>query len=148
MKVTGIVQAGHQVASGRSSNSPYDQGTIALQTPHFLALGLDIRAYFQGTLNISLAPFVYSLIRPAHSFKQVKWHPDYPWEDFSFAPCQLTYRNTTYPSLIYFPHPETKINHWQDPSIIELLAPKVDSIAYGDRVELEVNPKVIQIFKP
>ena len=40
VQVKGIIRPGHQVASGQSSQSPYPQGTIALQTPFFQSLGL------------------------------------------------------------------------------------------------------------
>lgn len=148
MQVAGIVQAGHRVASGQAPDSPYAQGTIALQTPHFLALGLDIRPYFQGTINISIKPYQFNLLNPSHRFRQLKWHPDFPPEDFSFAPCQLSYQDIFYPSLLYYPHPESKINHFQDPSILEVLAPQIQGLNYGDRVSLELAPQVIELFEP
>ena len=37
----GVVVAGHGVASGRASDSPFAAGTIELQAPHFRARGLD-----------------------------------------------------------------------------------------------------------
>ena len=43
---------GHGVASGRSTDGPYPEGSIALQRPHFARLGLDLGACFNGTLNV------------------------------------------------------------------------------------------------
>ena len=148
MEIAGIVQAGHRVASGQADDSPYRGGTIALQTPHFLALGLDIRPFFPGTLNISLAPYYFKLIEFAYSFPQVRWHPDFPAEDFSFVLCQVIFQDKSYDSLIYYPHPETKINHFQDPSILEILAPKIEGIQYCDRILLMLDPRVIEVFIP
>ncbi len=44
--VEGIIERGHQVASGMASDSPYPKGTIEMQTPFFQNLGLDLSAFF------------------------------------------------------------------------------------------------------
>lgn len=75
----------------------------------------------------------------------MKWHPDYSAETFSFSPCQVVYQDLTYAGLIYYPHPETKIGHFQDDSIIEAIAPKIPSLSYGDRLILKVDPQQILI---
>lgn len=52
----------------------------------------------------------------------------------------------TYQGLIYYPHPETKIGHFQDPAIVEVLVSSfIPQIHYGDRVTVEVNPGEILI---
>jgi hypothetical protein len=66
--IKGIIEKGHQVASGLSPHSPYPQGTIELQTPFFQALGLDISMFFPGTLNVSLLPHTYHLKNPQYTF--------------------------------------------------------------------------------
>ena len=65
---------GHGVASGIAntdplrSASPYPQGTLAMQAPFFAALGLDLSAYWLGTLNLSVAPARWSLQQPDYHF--------------------------------------------------------------------------------
>ena len=133
--ITGKIVSGHRVASGLAKDSPYPQGTIEMQTPHFQKLGVDLSAFYPGTLNVAIAPYRFRL-SPQRTLPQVKWSPRHNPETFSFAPIQLQWQAQTHSGLIYYPHPETKINHFQDPSVIELLMPKISGIAYGDEVTL------------
>lgn len=144
--ITGIVKPGHQVASGRAENSPYDRGTIEMQFPFFKQLGLDLSAYYFATLNISIAPHRFEIKQPQFTFQNVKWHPDYPAESFSFSPCQVIVNKINYSGLIYYPHPETKIGHFQDDSILEVLALPIPNINYGDRLQLIINGREIIIY--
>ncbi len=64
--VEGIIKRGHQVASGMARDSPYLQGTIEMQTPFFQKLGLDLSAFFPGTLNISISPKTFTLQQPEY----------------------------------------------------------------------------------
>ena len=143
--ILGIIKPGHQVASGKAANSPYALGTIEMQLPHFQKLGLDLSQYFFGTLNISIAPHKFKIQNPQYTFPLVKWHPDYPAETFSFSPCQILFKATKYRGLIYYPHPETKIGHFQSDSILEAIAPPIPNIKYGDTVELKINNREIAI---
>jgi len=145
LKVEGVVEPGHQVASGRSEDTPYPAGSIELQMPFFKALGLDLTAFYRGTLNVSIRPYTITLTRPRFTFRQVKWIEGFPPEDFSFSPCKLTFEGHTYDSWIYYPHPETKTKHFQDPSILEIIAPYIPNISYGDKVELHLNSREIEL---
>jgi hypothetical protein len=147
IEVAGILQVGHGVASGQAADSPYEAGTIALQSPHFYRLGLDLSQYFAGTLNISIAPYRYQILEPSHSFPNLQWHPRFPPEDFSFAPCQVLFRHRAYDALVYYPHPETKIGHFHDPSIVEVLAPRIPELASGDLLWLVFEPDIVQIWE-
>jgi len=144
--LTGIVKPGHQVASGNAKDSPYEQGTLAMQLPFFRDLGLDLSGFFLGTLNVSIAPQTFKLVQPKYTFPQVKWHPNFPAETFSFSPCTVIYHEQSYEGLIYYPHPETKIGHFQDDSILEVIAPKIPNLNYGDRLKLAINPQEIQLI--
>ena len=115
-QVSATVVAGHQVASGQATQSPYPQGTIEMQMPHFLARGVDLSPYFPGTLNVSIAPHQFELCPPV-TLADVKWSPEHAAESFSFVPIELTWVGLTVSGLIYYPRPETKINHFQDPSV-------------------------------
>ena len=144
----GIVKPGHQVASGKAQDSPYERGTLEMQLPWFKNLGLDLSRFYLGTLNLSIAPHTFQLIHPTYTFPHVKWHPDYPAETFSFSPCQVVYRETQYEGLVYYPHPETKIGHFQDNSILEIIAPTIPKINYGDRLTLKIDPQEIELITP
>ncbi|WP_013325005.1 hypothetical protein [Gloeothece verrucosa] len=143
----GVVKEGHKVASGMAKDSPYPQGTIEMQLPFFKALGLDLTDFFPGTLNVSIYPHYFTLKNPQYTFKQVKWNPDYPSEDFSFCECRVYFENLHYHALIYYPHPETKIGHFQDRYTVEILAPLIPKIEYGDQIILQVNLLEIALEK-
>jgi hypothetical protein len=136
------VQPGHQVASGRGS-SPYPAGTIALQTPCFQALGLDLTPFYPATLNLDLSPYEAVMQQPALTFRQVDWTPAHPPEDFSFSPCRLRFHGIRYDGWVYYPHPATKTRHFQNSAVLEVLAPEIPGIGYGDRLTVELNPTEI-----
>jgi len=110
-----------------------------MQIPHFLALGLDLRWLYPGTLNVSIAPKRYRVVRPRYSFPALKWHPVEPAEDFSFFDARLV-RPGSAPveGFVYYPHPETKPEHFQSPDVLELLFPRVEGLEYGMEIALEV----------
>lgn len=143
--INGRIQSGHQVASGRAANSPYPAGTIAIQTPVFQHLGFDLSPYFAGTLNVSIAPYRFELRQPDYTFPDVKWLDGYEAETFSFVWCKLQFQQTWHEAWIYYPHPETKINHFQHPSVLEIIAAPIDGIGYGDDVTLELRESAIAI---
>ncbi|WP_294227342.1 hypothetical protein [Prosthecobacter sp.] len=80
--IPAVIVPGHRVASGLNENPKYPGGTVRMQLPHFAALGLDLGAFYPGTLNVSIAPFSYRIGRARHTFRQLKWHPEDPAEDF------------------------------------------------------------------
>lgn len=126
------------MASGRAVDSPYPAGSIALQLPYFQALGLDLSDCFLGTLNLNIAPQTFTLEHPDYTFRQVKWFADGPAEDFSFVRVQVTAGEQTVSGWIYYPHPETKPQHFHNPSTLEVLAPWLEGVGYGDAVVLQV----------
>lgn len=137
------------MASGRAVDSPYPGGSIALQTPFFQALGLDLSDCFAGTLNVDISPQQFTLQQADHTFRQVKWFENAPPEDFSFVRVQLLTDERaparSVPGWIYYPHPETKPAHFQDRSTLEILAPWVEGLAYGASVELQVSEDAIAL---
>ena len=145
IKVGGTIEQGHQVASGRSPTSLYPAGTIELQKPFFKQLGLDLNPFFEGTLNISIRPYTFTLANPQYTFRQVNWTPFHPPEDFSFSCCKVRFDGVEYDGWLYYPHPETKEAHFQDPSILEIIAPYIPNITYGDRVEVILNKEELTL---
>ncbi len=145
--VAGTIQRGHQVASGLAPDSPYPGGTIALQMPHFAARGLDLSACYPATINVSIAPLRFAIEQPAYRFRQIAWTDRHPPEDFSFADCQLHMAGISYAGLIYYPHPETKAQHFQNPSILEVLAPPIAGLRYGMAIALGLHLQQIRLYE-
>ena len=142
----GTVRSGHQVASGQGVNSPYERGTLEMQLPYFRDRGLDLSGFYLGTLNVSISPQTFEFIAPEYTFERVKWHPDYPAETFSFSLAIVIVRDISYRGWIYYPHPETKIGHFQDDSILEVIAPKINNLNYGDRLCLKLDSREITVI--
>jgi CTP-dependent riboflavin kinase len=137
---------GHQVASGRNGDPRFPSGTVRMQTPFFKALGLDLAAYFPGTVNVSVAPRRYQLVQPRITFRAVKWHPAVPAEDFSFFDTRVVRAgHATVEGLIYFPHPQTKPEHFQQPDVLELLLPFTEGLGLGTEIRIAVRTEQMLI---
>jgi hypothetical protein len=143
--VTGTVCQGFRVASGQNTESPYPESTIAMQMPFFYDRGLDLSGYFSGTLNVSIAPKVFTILSPYKTFPLVEWTTLHPPETFSFCRCVLTFQEKQYESLLYYPHPETKRSHFQCNSVLEILAPKLEGLGHGDGVTVSLCIAEIEI---
>lgn len=97
---------GHQVASRPSAAYPYS--ALEKQKPHFKERGLDLSPYFNGSLNISIAPLEFEMIKPEYTFSLVEWTDLHPPETFSFSRCRVWFDGKFYHGWVYYPHPETK----------------------------------------
>ncbi|MBC7876116.1 MAG: hypothetical protein H7Y59_03010 [Anaerolineales bacterium] len=144
--LNGILVQGHQVASRASKDYPY--GTLEKQIPFFKSRGLDLNSFFNGTLNIDISPYTFKLIKPEFTFQHVEWTDLHPPEDFSFSRCKVIYENIEYDGWVYYPHPQTKLRHFQNPSLLEVIAIPVPKIKYEDEVQVLVNPDEIEIVIP
>ncbi|MCI0665994.1 MAG: hypothetical protein L0220_33485 [Acidobacteria bacterium] len=142
--VQGTIVRGHGVAAQASEH--YPRGTIEMQTPFFKDRGLDLTALYSGTLNISIHPVRLRIKNAEYKFSQVAWTTKHPPEDFSFSGCRILHDNRKYSGWIYYPHPETKIRHHQNFSVVEIIAPLIPEIKYGDRVEIEMNSMEVEIY--
>jgi hypothetical protein len=144
------LREGHGVASGRSSASPYPAGTIALQSPLFAARGIDLSPYYPGTLNLGFDDTRWQLSRPDARVEQLHWTDRHPPETFSFWSVALRWQGQAEPvaGLIYWPHPETKRAHHQDPDRLEVLAPWISGIASAQVLELGVDPGRCRRIRP
>jgi hypothetical protein len=137
--VAARVVPGHQVASGRKNDPRFPGGTLRMQAPIFRELGLDVSAYHSGTINASIAPRSYRIVKAPITFRGVKWHPVEPAEDFSFFDVRVIRPGgPPVAGKIYFPHPETKPEHFQPPDVLELLLPYLPGIVTGAELELEI----------
>ena len=145
--IIGTIIQGHQVASGKAKDPRFPNGTLALQAPIFATKGFTIDTYHPGTINVSIAPLTYEILKPIRTFRNVKWHPDTPPEDFSFFNCRIRLADDTdyIDALVYRPHPETKPEHFQNPSVLEIIAPRMEGIAYGMKVGLELMEEQLRV---
>lgn len=137
---------GHQVASRPSKAYPYS--SLEKQKPYFNELGLDLSPYFNGTLNISIVPFEFEMTRPELTFPLVEWTDLHPPETFSFSRCKVIFGGKQYEGWVYYPHPETKKTHFQNPSLVEVIAYEIHGIKYGDKIEVILNTAEIKINRP
>ena len=147
MKVEAVVKSGHGVASGKAHDARYPRGTLRAQYEHFQARGLDLSPFFTGTVNADIAPYSFSIGEPKYFFERVRWSSYIPPENFYFFDVSLQYDEKYYDGLIYMPDPTTKEDHPQEPTILELLLPKVNGLAYGHRVQIKVNAKQLLLIR-
>lgn len=138
---------GHGIASGRSAKSPYPRGSLAMQAPFFAAQGLDLSNCFMGTLNVNIAPEIWTLRKAQYQFENLRWTHLHPPETFSFVSCLLrtTPQNSWVDAWLYYPHPETKKMHLQAANIMEIIAPPMQSCAITSKVELRFKSQHISL---
>ncbi|HYD80188.1 MAG TPA: hypothetical protein VEC06_10300 [Paucimonas sp.] len=134
--IPGIVVRGHGVASGASGDRRFPGGTIRLQKPFFQSRGIDLSAYWPGTVNIDLAP-VEPVPRHPLFDERVAWF-DGVEERFILSPAEIEIRGRRFAGLWYYPHPETKPEHFQAATVVELLLPWIDGLAAGDIVAVRL----------
>ncbi|MBV6449541.1 MAG: hypothetical protein MHPDNHAH_00252 [Anaerolineales bacterium] len=143
IRVQGKLVEGYRVASGPSADYPF--GALDRQRPFFASRGLDLGGCFNGTLNIDISPLAFKLVRPEFTFHNVEWTDLHPPEHFSFSRCKVVFKGVEYDGWVYYPHPETKLRHFQNPSLLEVIAEEIKDIHYGDAVEASLNADEISI---
>lgn len=144
-RVHGVLAKGYRVASGPSKDYPY--GALDRQRPIFASRGLDLSEYFNGTLNIDIRPQTFEVVRPEFTFQRVEWTDLHPPEHFSFSRCKVVFNEAEYEGWVYYPHPETKLRHFQNPSLLEVIAYPIADLAYGDELDVLLNAEEIVITK-
>ena len=144
----GVVKEGHGVASGKNFDARFPDGTIAMQMPYFKRLGIDLKSYFKGTINISFPNHAFKLCKPEICCKGIKWCSDLPAENFSFFSCWIQFENNPkIASFVYWPHPSTKPDFYQDPTVLEFLAPRVSGLSYGQKIIVFAKKESISFSK-
>ena len=144
--LTGTLARGYRVASGPSQDYPY--GALERQRPLFKARGLELDGYFNGSLNIDIRPATFSMQKPEYTFPLVEWTNLHPPETFSFSRCRVVYREIEYEGWVYYPHPETKLRNFQNPSLLEVIARPIPGIVYGEMLGAWVNTNEIGVSSP
>lgn len=134
--LNGKIVVGYRVASGRQEGCRFPGGTIQLQQPFFKEKGIDLSSYFFGTLNVDLSPFEPT---PDHGFfdGMIEWLPGVQ-ERFVLSRIEIKAKSSVCPGLWYYPHPQTKQDHFQRESVVELLLPWIDGLAIGEVVAVRL----------
>lgn len=138
---------GHQIASGKNPESPYPDGSVVLQFPLLKKLGLDLEGFHPATLNLSISPLSFELTKADHCFENLSWIEGFHPETFSFVQCEVEYQGKRLPAYVYYPHPETKSRDFHNSSLIEVIAPLIPGIKYGQQITLHYDPKSLKIQK-
>jgi hypothetical protein len=137
------VVPGFGIASGKAKDERFPDGSVAQQMPHFKTLGLNLHSLHYGTINLDIYPCSYELLHAEHYFPGVKWTEHLPPENFSFFPCQLTPCGCPSASCVdayvYWPHPSTKPEFFQSPTVLEIIAPFIPLIDYGSTLKLKAS---------
>ena len=104
-----------------------------MQAPFFKERGLDLSGFHRDTEHLGCSAEI-SNSQCSSSFLIGSVDVQTPARAFLLSACWLTFRNQRYAGLIYYPHPETKARHHQNDSVIEVLAPWIEGIQYGDHL--------------
>jgi hypothetical protein len=139
ISITGKVISGYGVASGKGKDNRYPEGTLKLQMPFFNERGLDLSAFFIGTINIDISPYQFSIKKYKYYFKEINWSIYIPPENFYFFEVQLIFKENFYKRLILMPDPKTKSDHHQISNLFELLMPKIEGIKQGENIILKLR---------
>ena len=54
---------------------------------------------------------------------------------------KITREDQAVAGMVYLPDPETKNEHFQRDSLVELLLPWVDGLSYGTKLDLYLEPE-------
>ena len=144
VKVVGVVTEGYRIASGLGNNNPFGGSTIKMQMPLFRERGLDLSGFYPGTLNVSIAPRIRTILIKEPNYCGLRWHDDRV-EDFFIFKCRLYFNGVPYDGWIYHPNKGENARHQHRPDTFEILAPPIPGIVYGDHVVLVVNSDEIHI---
>ena len=112
----------------------------------FKERGRDLNAYFMA-LELGIQPNALKLLKPEFTFHHVEWTDLHPPEHFSFSRCKVIYKDIEYEGWVYYPHPETKLRHFQNPSLLEVIAVLIPHIEYGDELDVLVNSEEILVME-
>ena len=85
------------------------------------------------------------MLKPKFTFYDVEWTDLHPPEHFSFSHCKAIFQGVQYDGWVYYPHPETKLRHFQNPSLLEVIAMPIPGIQYGNALQVLLNLEEIKL---
>jgi hypothetical protein len=142
LRVPGIVIRGYGVASDVGGHGP---GTLAQQA-EALSQYIDWRRFFQGTINVSVAPMAFAWRESSPTIGRLQWSINQAPEDFCLAPCQLEANGAVCDAWVYYPHPRTKSQNFHSLSTVEVIAPRIDGIQYGSAVAVYLDTSLFAVW--
>jgi hypothetical protein len=125
----------------------YPEGTINLQKPRFKELGLDIDHCYSGTINLSIAPNTFEIIKPEFFLKEIIWKEGRKPENFLICRCIIVHGPKLSDGFVYYPDPSTKVASPDNPNHLQLLAPYIEGLSYGARLSVLLRSREIRIIK-
>lgn len=149
VRVFGRVVEGHGVASGRTRDPRFPDGTLALQWPYFAAEDdLDLDGLHRATLNVLTTPWHVDVVAPWWILRGLQWHPDVPPEDIALVPCRAAVgQGRSARGLLYWPDPATKPEHHQPADVLELLLPRMTGVHAGAVVRLDLPASQVDVTR-
>lgn len=93
-----------------------------------------------------IAPNNYKTGKAKHFFEGIAWSDHIPPEKFYFFEATLIHNNKRYDGLVYMPDPETKVDHEQLATVLELILPPIEDITTDDLITLEINEVSLKIL--
>ena len=61
--------------------------------------------------------------------------------------CRLRFEGKQYDGWVYYPHPETKVRHFQNSALIEIIAEEITGIEIGDVLKVGLNPAEVAVMR-
>ena len=102
-------------------------------------MGFPIDHLHFGTLNISIAPKEYETVQSIRTFRNISWHPKTSPEIFPTI-VEFEFRREAFKKSLYTARTPDKPEHFQESTVLEVIAPWIENISYGVTMELAMPP--------
>lgn len=142
MEISGIVTEGYRIASGSNTlGVPGPHGemlkdSFVRQRTFFEKEIPELKTVWTGTINLNISPHSARMNAFDHTIT-CEWHPGITETFGIVSGVTLHAAGKTYMNcFIYYPMPSDI--HTPRYEIIELLAPKVEGLSYGDEITIDV----------
>lgn len=142
MKLTGRVSRGYRIASGMNTEGvPGPTGemlrdSFVRQRVFFEKEIPELTQVWTGTINLDISPNEVRMDEFDHTVT-CEWHPGIVETFGIVSGVTLHAKGKTFENcFIYYPMPSDI--HTPRYEIVELLAPKVEGLSYGDEISIEV----------
>ena len=151
LSVTGNVTEGFRIASGSNKEGvPGPHGEMLIdsfvrQRPFFEAEIPELKHVWTGTINVNISPRLCHILSYDHQIT-CEWHPGIV-ETFGIVKgVAVQFGRSQYaPAFIYYPLPSDI--HIPRDELIEVLAPRIEGLSYGDRVTLFIPEGKVEIVE-
>ncbi len=148
LSILGKVRRGYRIASGLNVEGVPGPGGIMLkdsfvrQKPFFEKQIPALRGTWTGTINVDIAPRQAKMISFDHQIT-CEWHPGIKETFGIIEGVEVIVKGQSFPGFIYYPLPSEI--HTPRHHIIEVIAPKIEGLSYGDDIEIRVSGDKVAI---